>query len=244
MRNPLGRLVSKGVLALSSRARRNRGATFRRTFSLDRNTKILDLGSETGRNIHTVLLGTDVDPANVYIADIDPVLIEKGRASFGFVPVLLDESKPLPFPDQYFDIVHCSSVIEHVTVRKEDVWSMVSGKHFRHAALAHQKQFADEIKRVAKQYFVQTPYKHFPLESHSWLPFAAWLPRRLLIPGLKLSNSFWVKETKPDWHLLNRKELAYLFEDGEIVAESFLGLTKSIMAIKTSSDRSHLRTSP
>ena len=210
-------------------------------FFLDESTKILDLGSETGSNIHAILQGTTVNPANVYIADIHSELLEKGRETFGFVPVLIDESKALPFPDQYFDVVYCSSVIEHVTVRKEYVWSMSSGKQFRRESLDRQRQFAAEIERTAKQYFVQTPYKHFPIESHSWLPFVGWLPRSLLIPFLRLSNSFWIKKTSPDWHLLNKKQLASLFDEARIVDESFFGLTKSIMAVKTVTSGSNPR---
>ncbi|MEO8464131.1 MAG: methyltransferase domain-containing protein [Gammaproteobacteria bacterium] len=190
------------------------------------------MGSETGSNIHAILKGTPVAPANVYIADIDPGLLEEGRENYGYVPVVIDESETLPFPDRYFDIVYCSSVIEHVTVPKEQVWSTYSGRRFKIAAWEHQRQFAAEIRRTAKQYFVQTPYKHFPVESHSWLPFAAWLPRILLIPFLKISNCFWIKKARPDWHLLNKKELAHLFEDARIAVESFFGFTKSIIAIK------------
>jgi SAM-dependent methyltransferase len=228
-----GNPLRRAVLALSRRARQRRGATFKAAFRLDQNTKILDLGSETGSNIHAILKGTPVAPANVYIADIEPALLEQGRKNYGYVPVVIDESEALPFPDRYFDIVYCSSVIEHVTVPKEHVWSTFSGSRFKSASLEHQRRFATEIRRTAKQYFVQTPYKHFPIESHSWLPFAAWLPRSLLIPCLKFSNSFWIKKSKPDWYLLNKRELASLFEDARIAAESYFGFTKSIIAIKT-----------
>ena len=228
----VGRL-SEIIKALSKKARDRRASLFRAAFLLDENTKILDLGSETGSNIHAVLRGTRVKPENVYIADIDSALIEKGKVAFGFVPVLINESGRLPFPDGYFDIVYCSSVIEHVTVPKGKVWSMNSGKEFRNESLTRQKEFAGEIQRLGKQFFVQTPYRHFPLESHSWLPFVAWLPRRLLISVLKFTNLFWVKKTSPDWYLLNKKEMSRLFEGAGIMTEDFLGLTKSIMAVKS-----------
>lgn len=206
---------------------------FRATFHLDESTKILDLGSESGAHIHMVLQGTPVNPANVYIADIDPALIAQGNRRYGYVPVLISEAGRLPFDDGFFDIVYCSSVIEHVTVPKGEIWSLTSGKEFRRRALLRQKIFADEVRRLGKQYFVQTPYKHFPIESHTWLPLAAWLPRRLLLPLLRVTNRFWPKKTQPDWYLLNRRELAGLFEDATIVEETSLGLTKSIMAVKS-----------
>ena len=224
--------ITKLVKAYSKRARKKRASIFRNAFLVDKNTKILDLGSETGSNINAVLQGTNFKPHNIYIADIDSSLVEKGASTYGFVPVLISESDKLPFKDGFFDIVYCSSVIEHVTVPKEQVWSLCSGKEFKDKSLKRQKLFANEIRRLGKQYFVQTPYKHFPVESHSWLPFIAWLPRRLLIPFLKISNKFWIKKTIPDWHLLNRDEMSSLFQDANIISEKSLGLTKSIMAIK------------
>lgn len=227
--------VSKLINALSKKAREKRASIFRNNFLLDENTKILDLGSETGENIHSVLRRTSVKPENVYIADIDPLLIEKGKNAYHFVPVLINESEQLSFDDGFFDIVYCSSVIEHVTVPKNQVWSMYSGKEFKEKSLNRQKIFANEIQRLGKQYFVQTPYRHFPIESHSWLPLIAWLPRIMLIPVLKVTNLFWLKRTNPDWNLLNKREMSSLFDDVEIIPEKVLGLTKSIMAIKSSS---------
>jgi len=224
--------ISKFVKYFSRKARKKRALIFRESFLLSENTKILDLGSETGSNIYDVLQGTPVKPENVYIADIDSSLIEKGANTYGFVPVLIKESEQLPFDDNFFEIVYCSSVIEHVTVQKEQVWSMYSGKEFKKKSFNRQKIFANEIQRLGKQYFVQTPYKHFPIESHSWLPFIAWLPRRILIPVLKVTNTFWVKKTNPDWYLLNQKEIAILFKEAEIISEKSIGLIKSIMAIK------------
>ena len=81
---------------------------------------------------------------------------------------------------------------------------------------------------------MQTPYRHFPLESHSWLPGIAWLPRPLLVLALRITNSFWVKRSAPDWYLLNRREMAELFPEAEIASEKSLGLTKSLMAIRRS----------
>ena len=218
---------------LAAQARRKRAELFRGAFGLGADTRILDLGSEWGGNIHSVLEGTPIQAANVYIADIDPVALERGRASYGFVPVLLGESGKLPFPDGYFDIVYCSSVIEHVTVPKEEVWKVKSGREFRQRSLAHQREFAREIQRVGRQFFVQTPYRWFVLEAHSWLPFVSWLPRRAMLPVLSFARNFWPKRTRPDWYLLNKREFASLFDGAEIRSEKWLGLTKSIMAVKT-----------
>jgi ubiquinone/menaquinone biosynthesis C-methylase UbiE len=64
----------------------------------------------------------------------------------------------LPFPDHSFDWVFSNAVIEHV------------GGAYR------QQQFAEEIRRVARKgYFVATPYRYFPIDPHTLLPFYQFL---------------------------------------------------------------------
>lgn len=221
------------VKRVSKRARQKRGELFTSQFHLTPQTKILDLGSENGSHIHAVLQGTAVLPENVYIADIYEKFVLEGQERFGFQPVVIPETGQLPFPDQFFDVVFCSSVIEHVTVAKEEVWQLASGRAFKRRALARQTEFAQEVARLGKGYYVQTPYKWFLLESHTLLPFAGYLPRRILIPIMRLSNKIWIKNTSPDWYLLNKREMASMFPDASIISERLLGGTKSIMAVRS-----------
>lgn len=225
--------IKSFVKSYTKKARKKRAEIFKNSFSIDENTKILDLGSENGSNIHFVLQGVNYAPQNVYIADIDQPSVKEGANTYGYVPVIMAEFARLPFDDNYFDIVYCSSVIEHVTVRKDRIWSLYSGKKFKSMSLKQQKLFSNEIQRLGKQYFVQTPYKFFPIESHTWLPFIALLPRRVLIPILMITNIVWVKRTSPDWYLLGKNEMVALFPDASIVSEKSFGLIKSIMAIKS-----------
>jgi SAM-dependent methyltransferase len=216
---------------VSTRAKRAR--IFLEHFELRSDSKILDVGSENGANIASLLEGTCVAPANVYIADISEDAVKEGLERFGFQPVSIPESGPLPFDDGYFDVVYCSSVIEHVTVPKNVVWSLREGARFRKMAWERQREFAGEIARLGKAYFVQTPCRSFPVESHAWLPMVSFLPRRALVPLLGVTNRFWVKKTSPDWNLLSEAEMRALFPDAQIVRETFCGLTKSIMAIRS-----------
>ncbi|HEY5900338.1 MAG TPA: class I SAM-dependent methyltransferase [Burkholderiales bacterium] len=225
--------LSRTVRAISSAAREKRAQMFRQAFELTESTRILDLGSETGANIHAVLRGTPVKPQNVHICDIHEALIAEGAERYGFVPVHARDGQELPFDAQSFDIVYCSSVIEHVTLPKAEVWRESSGRRFRAKARERQMQFASEIRRLGRQYFVQTPYRHFPVESHSWLPFMGWLPRPALLPVLACTNKVWVKHTNPDWHLLDRGDIAELFPDARLLEEKFAGLTKSLIAVKS-----------
>jgi len=225
--------IEKIVNAVRKQARAKRAQILLQNFIITADTRILDIGSEDGSSIAAVLRGTKALPKNVFIADINPEPLEKGRARYGFVPVLITESGTLPFEDQYFDLVYCSSVIEHVTVPKEQVWKIVSSREFLRAATIGQASIAHERRRLGKGYFVQTPNKWFLIESHTWLPFLGYMPRRLLVPLLRLSNRFWVKRTSPDWRLLTLSDMRSLFPDAEVKKEKLLGMTKSIMAIKS-----------
>jgi hypothetical protein len=227
-------VISKFALRFSKNARLKRAAIFRQWFSVDKSTRILDIGSEDGMNMFTVLKGSEYDPGNVFIADIDAAIVRRGRESFGFKGIAIDEMGSLPFESGAFDIVYCSSVIEHVTVKHDQIWDHTSGREFRSAALEHQRVFANEIRRVGKNYFVQTPAAGFPIESHTWLPLVGYLPREALLPTMKMANRVWPKASIPDFNLLNKKDLAQMFPDAVILKESILGLTKSLMAIKAS----------
>src|SRR6266516_442884 len=65
----------------------------------------------------------------------------------------------LPFADRAFDLGFSNAVVEHVGGREE------------------QRRFVHELCRVAERVFVTTPNRFFPLEVHSLVPFAHWLPR-------------------------------------------------------------------
>ena len=230
--NSLSRIF-KGA---SQRARRKRAAVFRSRFNwIGPETRVLDLGSRDGSNIARVLEGLSVTAANIHIADVNAVEVRSGAARFGFTPVVLEESEQLPFTDRYFDLVYCSSVIEHVTIPKHEVWRVTDDAAFHERAAAHQRAFAAEIRRVARAYFVQTPNRAFPIESHTWLPFMSYLPRRSLVAALRLSNRIWIKSTAPDWRLLRREDMALLFPDAEILCETVFGMTKSFMAVRGAS---------
>jgi SAM-dependent methyltransferase len=214
----------------SSAARAKRRAMFLRRFELTAETRILDVGSADGTHIHRVLRDTPVQPRNVYIADIDSRLVQQGSKAYGYQPVAIEESGRIPFDDKYFDIVWSSSVIEHVTIPKAECWKVTDGRQFARRAYARQQEFAREIRRVGKSFWVQTPARSFWLESHSWLPFIGWFPRPLQLTVLRTVLPFWPKKTSPDWHLLTRRQMAELFPGADILSERSFGMTKSWIA--------------
>ena len=216
-------LVSK----LRRRMRLKRGEVFRQTMAISESDRVLDLGGGLGHHIHALL----PEHRNVVVADVLP-----GENPFGYEQVLLDkESLTLPFPDAAFDVVFCNSVIEHATGPWSWAVACRDGRAFERSADRHQAAMAAEIRRVTRRrYFVQTPHRHFPVESHSLLPAPlALAPRPVLLPLLAIARRLWIKRTFPDWRLLDRSQMGLLFPDAEIRAETVLGFTKSWMAVRS-----------
>lgn len=223
-------MITKLAKLFSQKYRAERGELFRQYLHPTQEDIILDLGSEDGSSIANMIPFRE----NVFIADIDQEMLLRGKEQYKFKTVLLDEDCMLPFEDNYFDIVFCNSVIEHVGIDKIQQWSVRNGKEFAKIAFERQKRFANEIRRVGKYYFVQTPNKNFVIESHTWLPLIQFLPRPLLIKVVRWLNKCWVKKTAPDWNLLTKKKMKQLFPEAIIIKERVLGLTKSLIAINRS----------
>lgn len=222
-------MLSKLAKSFSANARMARGRVFRDSLSPTENDTILDLGGGTGEHISSLIPFRD----NVTIADLSENDLEVAAKKFGFRTFRFDGSDELPFSDREFDILFCSSVIEHVTGPKETVARLNSGKEFHELAQTHQRKFANEIRRICSSYFVQTPYRYFPIESHTWFPVVfVFLPRKLQRHIIRAFNKFWPKRTQPDWHLLTVKEMKNLFPDAEIVREKKFGMTKSLIALR------------
>lgn len=124
------------------------------------------------------------------------------------------------FPSGSFDIVFSNSVIEHV------------------GGYERQKSFASECIRCGRGFFVQTPNKWFPLDTHTLLPFAHWLPQRLFRKLLRFAPRFlFLKSDQGDMNdfanmrLLSKRDMETLFPGAEIIEEKFCGITKSLIAI-------------
>jgi hypothetical protein len=137
--------------------------------------------------------------------------------------VVLASGLALPFRDRSFDVCFSNSVIEHVGDAQA------------------RADFAREVRRVAKGYWVQTPNRNFPLETHFVCLFLHWLPfpmTRRLIRRL----SVWGWLTKPSQAdvdkalrtltLLDEREMRELFPDAKIIKERFLGMVKSLIAVR------------
>ena len=191
-----------------------------------RHEVVLDLGGGDG----SALAKLYPYPENIILASNEEDMIRSGVKKFGLKDwLLVEEDGIIPLDAGAVDVVFCNSVIEHVTVDKKDQWSMKSGARFKRLALQRQSRFAGEIIRVGRKYWVQTPYRHFPLETHTWLPLVQYLPRLLQLQIIASCDRFWVKRTYPDFYLLSKHEARSMFPDAEIIFEKFLGIPKSLI---------------
>jgi hypothetical protein len=223
----------RGVFsAFSRRAREKRAKLFFEHIWVGPETKLLDLGGGTGAHVASLLNGRS---CCVTVADISDSDLEKARNTFGYCVVKLEDASALPFSDGEFDVVFCSSVLEHVTGPKQHVVAIDKKSDFVDIARKHQSIFAREIMRIGRAYFVQTPYRYFPIESHTWMPAIILLLRRPTLRKLLHSvESWWPKRTILDWHLLTKRSLGDLFPDAVIIGERWGPFLKSIIAVRSS----------
>lgn len=185
-------------------------------------TRVLDVG---GNPLIWATLPPGARPQVVYLNLPRAAEPEDGVSSWVFA-----DGRQLPFADKSFDLVFSNSVIEHV------------------GSLAAQKQFADEIQRVGRAHWVQTPNRWFPVEPHLLTPLIHWLPRswqRVLVPRVsvwaltaevdQLQRQYMLDHYLNDIRLLTARELVSLFPESRLIRERALGWTKSFVATNAES---------
>jgi len=138
------------------------------------------------------------------------------RKEFPEVNFVLGDGRNLDFPDNGFDIVFSNAVVEHVGSEKE------------------QRKFISEITRVGKRIFITTPNYWFPLDAHTLIPFAHWLPQATkFCIYKKLGREYWADLNH--LNLLSAKKLCSLFPEGTklilIKQRSLIGIAHNLIII-------------
>ena len=128
--------------------------------------------------------------------------------------------------DNSYQLVHSNSVVEHV------------------GRFSSMRAFANEARRLAPAYYVQTPYFWFPIDPH-WprMPFFHWMPlswRQKLLRRFSLGWGGKCRDIDHAMHdlegtvLLDWSQMRALFPDGRLRVERFFGLPKSMIAERVS----------
>lgn len=184
-----------------------------RKSKLENTLQILDIG---GTEIYWERMGFPKDEdVHITLLNLELETVKNKK----FTSIKGDACNMPDFKDTQFDIVFSNSVIEHLFSRE------------------NQQKMANEVKRVGKSYYIQTPNRYFPLEPHWLFPFFQFLPFRMKVSMTKHLNLGHYKKagTKEaaikrvnEVKLLTANEMRKLFPGGKLYKEKFLGLTKSV----------------
>jgi hypothetical protein len=124
------------------------------------------------------------------------------------------------YADASFDIVHSNSVIEHV-----GHWPQMMA-------------MAQEVRRVGRHYYLQTPNFWFPYEPHYRTLFFQMYPESIRAAMLMrkrrgfrgpMANLDEAMRNIQDVNLLTARQMQTLFPDATLEKERVLGLAKSLI---------------
>ncbi|MET8201027.1 class I SAM-dependent methyltransferase [Micromonospora taraxaci] len=201
--------------SLGAKRRALRAAWLSDTFPSLADMTVLDLGGRVESWAHVA-----VRPAHVHVVNLEPLPTDLPDWAEADQADACELPKSILSRD--YDLVFSNSVLEHV------------GGHER------RRRMAEAIRGLGRAYWVQTPYRYFPVEPHWVAPGMQFLPvsarvvmaRRWPLaysPGKSYAAAIRQVLTT---ELIGRTELRYLFPDAVIRNERLLGLTKSIIAIR------------
>jgi len=192
--------------------RLKRMTQFVELFKVTSQTRILDVGGHIGIWAHLSF------SPKLTLLNLSPA-----RTGTVNIRCVVGDARTAPFERDAFDVVFSNSVIEHLRT-----WE-------------HQRSFAREIARLGGGYYVQTPNRWFPVEPHLLTPFIHFLPKIWAIHLLR-NCTLWGLIARPsrqqcqdfldEVRLLSEREMEVLFPDATILQERFLGMKKSLIAVR------------
>jgi SAM-dependent methyltransferase len=190
---------------------------FVRIIGLKPGTRVLDLGGTPGIweyvsiPLEITLLNL---PGAVSPGEFD-ILQSSGLRHHTFHVIEGDACNVTQFSDRSFDLVFSNSVIEHV------------------GAPEKQAEFAGEVLRLGKSYWIQTPSKWFPIEAHTGIPlyylYPEWLRAALIRSWRKRLPAWWANYIATT-RVLSRRRMVELFPNGKTRVEYFFGFPKSYVS--------------
>ena len=138
------------------------------TGRLGRPIAILDVGGRPDYWDNVGLEGI----SEIRLLNIDEDEVTRRPAGSIFVNEIGDARNLANYSDGSIDLVHSNSVIEHV-----GAWPDMAA-------------MANEVRRVGKSGWIQTPAWEFPIEPHFRLPFVHWVGAPMRRATLRLSRDY------------------------------------------------------
>ena len=208
--------------AISTYFRNRRFGFFRQFFDQvteggKKSIKILDIG---GTESYWKSMGFKLN------AQSEIVLLNLYEAQVqepGFTSIKGDACDLSGIADKSYDLVFSNSVIEHLYTKE------------------NQQLMANEVQRVGKSYFIQTPNKYFPIEPHWVFPLFQFLPFKVKVFLTQHFNLGHMSKTNDrekavelvkEVRLISKTEYQQLFKGANLFVEKFVGLNKSFIAYK------------
>ena len=201
--------------SLSSHARHRRWAELMRRFPSLPEMRVLDLGGRPAFWRALPHRPAAVTTVNLEPAEADELWIDHVVGDACEFPVI---------GSLRYDLVVSNSLLEHV------------------GGYEQRRRLAEVVHESAPAHWVQTPYRYFPIEPHWLAPGWQFLPpagRAAVLrhwpfchggrPRDRTSALRIVLTTE----LVGRAEMGLLFPGSEIWCERVVGLTKSIVAVRT-----------
>ena len=196
--------------------RKRKWNLFTENMSIDRTTKILDVGFAY---IEYSNVDNFLELTYPYLQNITALGImgkENFQKKFPLVKVVLYDGKTFPFDNDHFDICWSNAVIEHVGDFEKQIY------------------FVKEMNRVAQHVFFTTPNKFFPIEVHTRTPLLHLLSKTLFEKYLGLTGKKWA--TGNYMNLLTKKQIIKILRSAKIdnykiIRNRLLGFTLDFVII-------------
>lgn len=184
------------AVRVSGRNRERKLRLFMDTFRPDSTTRVLDVGFAEGSWMPDAnyLEQHYPWPRQLTALSIDEPV--EGPRWYPEVTFVQYDGRHFPFEDAQFDIAWSNAVLEHI------------GGHER------QVLFIRELMRVAKAVWLTTPNRGFPIDSHSLIPLAHWLPPKARDAIYLSFGRTWA--TSDFCNLLYRRDLVRLLSEAGV----------------------------
>lgn len=188
----------RALKSFSHKSRSKKFDLFLSLFKPKPGDRVLDIGASGDLFVYYTLEDVYPYPEKIVGGGYDLREVVAARSCYPKPAYVVCDGCSLPFPDRSFDVVFSNAVIEHIL------------------GPGRQEQFAREIMRVGKSWFVTTPNYWFPFESHYHLPFIQFMP----VGMQRIYNRFLGTKVPrgeiQELALLSARQMQRLFRPGKI----------------------------